>query len=160
MEMSDEEANKGEAHVNEGGYGVETDWWSTGAMIYEMAYGVAPFFARDIRSTYLKIIDFRSSLTFHANVSVTADLQDLLTWYVGMVAYRTCVIVFPAVCSRMPKFVSADMEQRRLCSTLSSMASCGKPSTLVRNKVQSVGRDFHTGIRTPSSRPPPPTLHV
>ncbi|KAH9958115.1 kinase-like domain-containing protein [Russula dissimulans] len=79
MEMSDEEANKGEAHVNEGGYGVETDWWSTGAMIYEMAYGVAPFFARDIRSTYLKIIDFRSSLTFHANVSVTADLQDLLT---------------------------------------------------------------------------------
>jgi len=83
MEMSDEEANKEEANANEGGYGVETDWWSTGAMIYEMAYGVAPFFARDIRSTYLKIIDFRSSLAFHANMSVPADLRDLVAWYVG-----------------------------------------------------------------------------
>lgn len=26
-------------------------------MIYEMAYGVAPFFARDIRQTYLKIMN-------------------------------------------------------------------------------------------------------
>lgn len=40
-----------------GGYGRETDWWSFGAMIYEMVYGVAPFFANDIRQTYLKIVD-------------------------------------------------------------------------------------------------------
>jgi len=70
-------------NMSEGGYGVETDWWSTGAMIYEMAYGVAPFFARDIRSTYLKIIDFRTSLTFQMNVSVSTELQDFLTQYVG-----------------------------------------------------------------------------
>ncbi|KAI0289257.1 kinase-like domain-containing protein [Russula brevipes] len=67
MEMSDEEVDKG-----------ETDWWSTGAMIYEMVYGVAPFFARDIRSTYLKIIDFKTSLSFHMNVPVSTELQDLL----------------------------------------------------------------------------------
>lgn len=76
IEMSADEADEGE--MGEGGYGVETDWWSTGAMIYEMAYGVAPFFARDIRSTYLKIIDFRTSLMFHANVSVSTELRDLL----------------------------------------------------------------------------------
>ena len=40
----------------EGGYGKEVDWWSLGAMIYEMAYGVAPFFANDIRQTYARII--------------------------------------------------------------------------------------------------------
>lgn len=40
-----------------GGYGRETDWWSMGAMLYELAYGVAPFFARDIKQTYLKITD-------------------------------------------------------------------------------------------------------
>ncbi|KAI0277555.1 kinase-like domain-containing protein [Russula aff. rugulosa BPL654] len=79
MEMSDDEADEGEMNMSEGGYGVETDWWSTGAMIYEMAYGVAPFFARDIRSTYLKIIDFRTSLTFQMNVSVSTELQDFLT---------------------------------------------------------------------------------
>lgn len=38
------------------GYGFETDWWSLGAMLYEMVYGVAPFFATDIGKTYLRII--------------------------------------------------------------------------------------------------------
>jgi serine/threonine protein kinase len=39
------------------GYGLETDWWSMGAMLYEMAYGETPFFAKDIRQTYLRIVD-------------------------------------------------------------------------------------------------------
>jgi serine/threonine protein kinase len=39
------------------GYGWETDWWSMGAMLYEMAYGETPFFAKDIRQTYLRIVD-------------------------------------------------------------------------------------------------------
>lgn len=79
MEMSDEEAGRGEVNM---GYGVETDWWSTGAMIYEMTYGVAPFFARDIRSTYLKIMDFRTSFQFNLNVPVSSELRDLLIQYV------------------------------------------------------------------------------
>ena len=33
----------------EEGYGKEVDWWILGAMLYELAYGVAPFFANDIR---------------------------------------------------------------------------------------------------------------
>lgn len=42
-------------------YGRETDWWSFGAMVYEMTYGIAPFFAQDIGQTYVKIMDHRVS---------------------------------------------------------------------------------------------------
>lgn len=46
-----------EAREDEYGYGFEVDWWSAGAMLYEMVYGVAPFFAPDIRGTYLRIVE-------------------------------------------------------------------------------------------------------
>ena len=66
LEMSDDDqdvhagksrAGGGCEDVEISGYGRETDWWSLGAMLYEMAYGVAPFFADDIRQTYLRIMD-------------------------------------------------------------------------------------------------------
>jgi len=59
-------------------YGVEVDWWSMGAMLYEMAYGVAPFFASDIRTTYLKIIDHKNSLRFKHNFDISSNLRDLI----------------------------------------------------------------------------------
>jgi serine/threonine protein kinase len=41
----------------EGGYGRETDWWSLGATVYELVYGIAPFFANDISGTYELIMN-------------------------------------------------------------------------------------------------------
>lgn len=63
LEMDDVEAS----HQTDdaGGYGRETDWWSAGAMLYEMAYGVAPFFASDIKQTYVKITEHYVSLLSH-----------------------------------------------------------------------------------------------
>lgn len=74
LEMSDDDGDlsghgtsrddgngNGKVLEDDTGYGRETDWWSLGAMLYEMAYGVAPFFADDIRQTYLRIMDHEVS---------------------------------------------------------------------------------------------------
>ncbi|KAJ7621379.1 kinase-like protein [Roridomyces roridus] len=60
------------------GYGFEIDWWSLGAMLYELVYGAAPFFATDIGTTYLRIMDHEKSLKFAASVPVSAVFRDLL----------------------------------------------------------------------------------
>ncbi|KAI5118719.1 hypothetical protein M0805_004517 [Coniferiporia weirii] len=60
------------------GYGRETDWWSLGAMLYELAYGVAPFFANDIRQTYLRIVEHKTSLKFNNKVPVPTALVNLI----------------------------------------------------------------------------------
>lgn len=42
-------------HDRKEGYDASVDWWSFGAMCYEMITGVAPFYARTIEETYCKI---------------------------------------------------------------------------------------------------------
>ncbi|KAI0709685.1 kinase-like protein [Cerioporus squamosus] len=76
LEMEDDEAWASKRKP--AGYGRETDWWSMGAMLYEMAYGVAPFFSREIRHTYARIMDHHKSLKFDTAAPVSTELQDLL----------------------------------------------------------------------------------
>ena len=45
------------------GYDASVDWWSTGAMTYELAYGVAPFWAEDVGITYERIRDSQAGLS-------------------------------------------------------------------------------------------------
>jgi serine/threonine protein kinase len=91
LEMEDEEISRArEDEENAEGYGMETDWWSLGAMLYEMVYGVAPFFANEIRHTYQKIVNHEKSLKFPAQVEVSADLRDFLQ---GCVMHRVLQLV-------------------------------------------------------------------
>lgn len=74
LEMADEpELTPSYSDYEPGGYGRETDWWSFGAMMYEMVYGVAPFFANDIRQTYSKIVDYAVRFGLLVNKTINND---------------------------------------------------------------------------------------
>lgn len=61
-----------------GTYGPEVDWWSFGVMLYEMRFGILPFFASRMEETYEKIKDHRSSLKFEPCVACSGPLKNLI----------------------------------------------------------------------------------
>jgi len=61
------------------GYGVECDWWSLGAIAYEMLVGYAPFYSDDQMTTCRKIVGWRSFLCFPEDrPAVDPDARDLV----------------------------------------------------------------------------------
>ncbi|KAK0186359.1 kinase-like protein [Armillaria mellea] len=77
LEMEDDDHSSDFEHEDDI-YGRETDWWSMGAMLYEMAYGQAPFFAEDIRRTYAKIMADNRYIPFNNNITISPEFQDFL----------------------------------------------------------------------------------
>lgn len=58
------------------GYGVECDWWSLGAIMYEMVLGYPPFYSEDPMVTCSKIINWRKFLRFAPEVGAHCPLID------------------------------------------------------------------------------------
>jgi serine/threonine protein kinase len=74
LELSDDGASPSISKET-GSYGLEVDWWSLGAMLYELAYGIAPFFARDIRTTYLRILDHEVLQSHHSLATALTSVR-------------------------------------------------------------------------------------
>lgn len=60
------------------GYGVECDWWSLGAIMYEMLVGYPPFYSDDPMTTCRKIINWRKYLKFPEEARLSPEAKDLM----------------------------------------------------------------------------------
>lgn len=60
------------------GYGMECDWWSLGAIMYEMLIGYPPFYSDDPITTCRKIINYHIFLKFPDEIKISAEAKDLI----------------------------------------------------------------------------------
>ncbi|XWS76232.1 hypothetical protein CRYUN_Cryun01aG0157800 [Craigia yunnanensis] len=61
------------------GYAMECDWWSLGAIMYEMLVGYPPFYSDDPMSTCRKIVNWRTHLKFPEEAKLSAEAKDLIS---------------------------------------------------------------------------------
>ncbi|XP_072987052.1 uncharacterized protein [Typha latifolia] len=61
------------------GYGMECDWWSLGAIMYEMLVGYPPFYSEDPMSTCRKIVNWRNHLKFPEEAKLLPEAKDLIS---------------------------------------------------------------------------------
>lgn len=60
------------------GYGIECDWWSLGAIMYEMIIGYPPFCSDDPRMACRKIVNWKTCLKFPEEPKISAEAKDLI----------------------------------------------------------------------------------
>ncbi|CAL1396325.1 unnamed protein product [Linum trigynum] len=60
------------------GYGMECDWWSLGAIMYEMLVGYPPFYSDEPMSTCRKIVNWKTHLKFPEEARLSPDAKDLI----------------------------------------------------------------------------------
>ncbi|KAK6929764.1 Protein kinase domain, partial [Dillenia turbinata] len=61
------------------GYGMECDWWSLGAIMYEMLVGYPPFYSDEPMSTCRKIVNWRTHLKFPEEAKLSLEAKDLIS---------------------------------------------------------------------------------
>ncbi|KAH1106110.1 hypothetical protein J1N35_009878 [Gossypium stocksii] len=60
------------------GYGMECDWWSLGAIMFEMLVGYPPFYSDDPMTTCRKIVNWKNHLKFPEEANLSSEAQDLI----------------------------------------------------------------------------------
>jgi len=60
------------------GYGGECDWWSVGVIMFEMLCGYPPFCSESTSETYRKIMNYRETLVFPEEVSLSTNAKNFI----------------------------------------------------------------------------------
>ncbi|XP_072985724.1 uncharacterized protein [Typha latifolia] len=60
------------------GYGMECDWWSLGAIMYEMLVGYPPFYSDDPITTCRKIVHWKNYLKFPEEARLSPEAKNLI----------------------------------------------------------------------------------
>ncbi|GFR39844.1 hypothetical protein Agub_g340 [Astrephomene gubernaculifera] len=60
------------------GYGMECDWWSLGAIMFEMLVGYPPFYSDEPLTTCRKIVNWRMFLRFPEEARLSPAARDLI----------------------------------------------------------------------------------
>ncbi|XP_058765429.1 uncharacterized protein LOC131638916 [Vicia villosa] len=61
------------------GYAMECDWWSLGAIMYEMLVGYPPFYSDDPMTTCRKIVNWKTHLKFPEEAGLSPEAKDLIS---------------------------------------------------------------------------------
>ncbi|KAH9551345.1 hypothetical protein CY35_09G010300 [Sphagnum magellanicum] len=59
-------------------YGMECDWWSLRAIIFEMLVGYPPFYSDDPMTTCRKIVNWRTYLKFPDEACLSPEAKDII----------------------------------------------------------------------------------
>ncbi|GAB2226442.1 hypothetical protein Drorol1_Dr00022250 [Drosera rotundifolia] len=70
------------------GYSLECDWWSLGAIMFEMLVGYPPFYSDDPMSTCRKIVNWRTHLKFPDEAKISSEAKDLISKLLCNVSHR------------------------------------------------------------------------
>ncbi|GBG64201.1 hypothetical protein CBR_g40901 [Chara braunii] len=70
------------------GYGQECDWWSLGAIMYEMLVGYPPFYADEPMTTCRNIVNWRQHLKFPEEAALSPEARDLISRLLCDVEHR------------------------------------------------------------------------
>ncbi|KAL7585910.1 uncharacterized protein LOC111881315 [Lactuca sativa] len=61
------------------GYALECDWWSLGAIMFEMLVGYPPFYSDDPMSTCRKIVNWKMHLKFPEEARLSLEAKDMIS---------------------------------------------------------------------------------
>lgn len=64
--------------LNKKGYDAEIDWWSVGAIFFEMLVGYAPFCSKDTNEVCYKILNWQKYLKIPSKVKLSKEAEDLI----------------------------------------------------------------------------------